>query len=200
MTSLYFVRHAEPDHFWEDDRTRPLTAEGMADSVKVTEFLRNIKVDCFISSPYKRSFDTIKGSASEKDLPILTDERLIERRNGPLSNVYGMYQKRWGNFTFAEEGGESIGMVQTRNIEALFEILRKHDGENVVVGTHGTALSAIQNYFEPSYGCDNFLRMIDFMPYILRMDFEGTSFIGKEELLIIKKKYNGGQRPDRKET
>lgn len=28
MTKVYFVRHAQPDFGWEDDRTRPLTAEG----------------------------------------------------------------------------------------------------------------------------------------------------------------------------
>ena len=198
MTSLYFVRHAEPDHFWEDDRTRPLTEEGKEDSKQVTEFLRDVRIDSFISSPYVRSFDTIKGSAAENGLPITTDERLIERRNGPQSNVYGMYQKRWSDFSFVEEGGESIGTVQKRNIEAVFDILRDHDGENVVVGTHGPALSTRQNYFNPSYGCDDFLRMIDFMPYILRMDFEETRFVGKEELLIIKKEFHGKARPDRK--
>ena len=198
MTSIYFVRHAEPNHFWEDDRTRPLTEEGKEDSKQVTVFFRDVRIDSFISSPYVRSFDTIKGSAAEKGLPITTDERLIERRNGPQSNVYGMYQKRWSDFSFVEEGGESIGTVQKRNIEAVFDILRDHDGENVVVGTHGTALSTIQNYFNPSYGCDDFLRIIDFMPYILRMDFEETRFVGKEELLIIKKEFHGKARPDRK--
>lgn len=200
MTSLYFVRHAEPDHFWEDDRTRPLTAEGRADSVKVTEYLRNIRVDSFISSPYIRSYDTVKGSAAEKGMPITTDERLRERKNGQGSNVFGMYQKRWSDFSFVEEGGEPIGTVQKRNIEAVFNILKDHDGENVIVGTHGTALSTIQNYFDSSYGCDDFLRMLDFMPYILRMDFEGTRLVGKEELLIIKKEFSGKTRPDRKAT
>ena len=28
MTKVYFVRHAKPQHDWEDDRTRPLTEEG----------------------------------------------------------------------------------------------------------------------------------------------------------------------------
>ena len=51
MTSLYFVRHAQPVHGWEDDRTRPLTEEGVADSGKVAEVLRNINIDFFYSSP-----------------------------------------------------------------------------------------------------------------------------------------------------
>ena len=28
MTRIYFVRHAQPEHSWEDDRTRPLSEEG----------------------------------------------------------------------------------------------------------------------------------------------------------------------------
>ena len=33
MTRVYFVRHAQPEHDWEEDRTRPLTEEGKKDSV-----------------------------------------------------------------------------------------------------------------------------------------------------------------------
>ena len=39
MTKVYFVRHAQPEHDWEEDRTRPLTEEGKKDSVVVLEFL-----------------------------------------------------------------------------------------------------------------------------------------------------------------
>ena len=28
MTRVYFVRHAQPEHDWEEDRTRPLTEKG----------------------------------------------------------------------------------------------------------------------------------------------------------------------------
>ena len=55
MTRVYFVRHAQPDHDWEEDRTRPLTEEGKKDSVVVLEFLSNKKIDAFYCSPYKRS-------------------------------------------------------------------------------------------------------------------------------------------------
>ena len=33
MTRVYFVRHAQPEHDWEEERTRPLTEEGKKDSV-----------------------------------------------------------------------------------------------------------------------------------------------------------------------
>ena len=89
-------------------------------------------------------------------------------------------------------------MVQKRNMEAVIEILQSHVDKKVVIGTHGTALSTIQNYYDPSFCCNDFLRMIDFMPYILRMDFEGMRLIGKQELLIVKKAFSGSVRADRR--
>ena len=101
-----------------------------------------------------------------------------------------MFKKRWSDKTFAEPEGESIGAVQKRNIEALFEILDKNKDKTVVIGTHGTALSSIFNYFEPSFNCDDFLRIIDFMPYIVRLDFDGRTLLAKTEEMYIKKEFN----------
>jgi len=198
MTHIYFVRHSQPEHEWTDDRTRPLTQEGIFDSKKVTTFFENIPINCFLSSPYKRSVDTILESAIMHNLKIKTDERFREREKGYDGNINGMFQKRWSDFDFHEEGGESLNMVQVRNVEAIMEILRDHIDENIVIGTHGTALSTILNYFEPSYSCDSFLRIIDFMPYIIRLDFDGKTYISKEELLIVEKEFQGSKRADKK--
>jgi len=198
MTSIYFVRHSQPEHSWEDDRTRPLTQEGTEDSQKVTEFLSKTNANFYISSPYKRSIDTIKGCSTVHQINILTDERFREREKGLEGNDFGMFQKRWNDFDFHEEGGESLNMVQKRNVEALLEVLKENRRKNIIVGTHGTALSTILNHFEPSFCCDDFLRIIDFMPYIIRLDFEGINYVGKEELLIIKKEFQGKNRADKR--
>ncbi|MDD7793065.1 histidine phosphatase family protein [Clostridium sp. 'White wine YQ'] len=191
MTSIYFIRHAQPDHDWEEDGTRPLSDEGMNDSKRVTEFFREMEIEYYISSPYKRSIDTIKESADGHGISIALDERLRERESGLCGNNMEMFKRRWENLDFHEECGESLKMVQERNIKAIFEILINYKDANIVIGTHGTALSTILNYFEPAYCCDDFLRMIDFMPYIIRLDFDGINYIGKEELLIVKKEFKG---------
>lgn len=198
MTRVYFVRHAQPIHTWEEDRTRPLTKEGLEDSKKVTELFSNISIDNYISSPYKRSFDTISESAKARHIDIHTDERLREREKGLEGNNFGMFHNRWNDFDFHEEGGESLHMVQRRNIEALLEILNDYNGKSIVIGTHGTALSTILNHFEPSFCCDDFVRIIDYMPYVIRLDFDGLNCIGKEELLIIDKEYFGKNRADKR--
>lgn len=190
MTKVFFVRHAQPIYTWKDDRTRPLTDEGLNDSKQVTEKLKTAEIDCLYSSPYKRSFDTISDCAAFYGMQIITDERLRERQCGDKGNAgLELLRKRWVNFDFHEEGGECLKSVQNRNIAVLSDILVNEADNNIVVGTHGTALSTILNYYDSTFGCDDFLRIIDYTPYIIRLDFNGYECIGKEEMLIIEKKF-----------
>jgi len=197
LTKIYFVRHAQPVHDWENDSTRPLTDEGISDSKKVTELLKTAEINCFYSSPYKRSVDTILESSLFYGADIITDERLRERQKGDGGNNYGMFQKRWADFSYCEEGGESLGEVQARNIEAFIKILTNQKDKNIAIGTHGTALSTILNYYNPEFGCEDFLRIIDYMPYIIRLDFNGLKYLGNQELLIIEKEFLGKARADK---
>lgn len=189
MTTIYFVRHCKPDGTITDDRNRPLTDEGLEDAIKVAEILKDKNIDVFISSPYKRSYDSIKQAADFYKLPIETDERLRERKAGKGGNNHEMFKKRWADFSFVEEDGEPIGAVQKRNIEALEEILERYDGKNIVIGTHGTALSSIINYYDKNFDGESFLQIIDFMPWILKMEFDGKRFLSKEEVFHIYKEY-----------
>ena len=189
MTKIYFVRHAQPEHAWEDDRTRPLTGEGKKDSAIVLEFLKDKHIDAFYSSPYKRSMDTIADSADFFGKDIITDEDLREREKGENGNNQGMFRKRWDDHDYHEEGGESIAMVQKRNMRALTEILRDNIDKEVVVGTHGTALSTILNFYDKSFGFDDFLRIVDRMPYIIELDFEGDELVGKVEHCYVLKEF-----------
>ena len=189
MTKIYFVRHAQPEHAWEDDRTRPLTGEGKKDSAIVFEFLKDKHIDAFYSSPYKRSVYTIADSADFFGKDIITDEDLREREKGENGNNHGMFHKRWADHNYHEEGGESIAMVQKRNMRALTEILRDNIDKEVVVGTHGTALSTILNFYDKSFGCDDFLRIVDRMPYVIELDFEGDKLVGKVEHCYVLKEF-----------
>ncbi len=203
MTHIYFVRHAQPDHSWVEDRTRPLTEAGVEDSRQVVDALKNIKLDYATSSPYKRSMDTILACVEDHGLELHTDERFRERESGLNARKYENIKKRWENKEFHEEGGESLNMLQKRNVEALMELLCNHEGENMIIGTHGAALSSILNYYNPEFKCEDFLRFIDYMPYIIRLDFDGMRYLGQEEILILEKEYIpakiiGGESNERK--
>ena len=118
MTTIYFVRHCKPDGKIQDDRNRPLTEEGLEDSNKVAEILKDKKIDVFISSPYKRSHDSIKKAADSYGMTIQTDERLRERKAGENGNNHEMFKKRWADFSYHEEGGESLGYEKIHPVKS----------------------------------------------------------------------------------
>jgi 2,3-bisphosphoglycerate-dependent phosphoglycerate mutase len=183
-TTVIFVRHAK-SCYGEDDRIRPLSDEGLIDRQIVVETLKGRQIDCFYSSPYRRSIDTIQTAADHFGMPIHTDERFRERAAGSWDDTW--LRKRWADFTCAEEGGECLQSVQKRNIEALEELLQVHEGKTIVIGTHGTALSTILNYFDDSFGLEDFLRIVSWMPYIVELTFEGKMLVSKTELAWVEK-------------
>jgi len=187
LTKVYFVRHAQPLHSFADDRTRPLTEEGFSDAQVVFDFFKNMNIDVFYSSPYKRSIDTITSTADFLGKIIITDERLRERESGPGGNNIAILQMRWSDHDYHEDDGESIAMVQIRNIDALNCILEENKNRTVVIGTHGTALSTILNYYDNNFEFADFMRIIDWMPYVLELDFDGTELVSIQEHVHLEK-------------
>lgn len=189
MTRVYFVRHAKPDKTVHDDASRPLTDEGLADSEKVTDCLKDKGIDLLMSSPYKRSMDTIGGLARELKMDIATDYDFREREAGSWhgDNFLKYIEAQWADFNYHIEDGECLASVQQRNIRALKKVLTAHKDKTIVIATHGTALSTIINYYKSEYDFHSFMRILNFMPYVIKMEFDGENFIGMSEELIIEK-------------
>ena len=72
---------------------------------------------------------------------------------------------------------------------ALREILAANVGRNIVIGTHGTALSSILNFYNPKFNCDDFLRIVDWMPYLIELDFEGENCVAMKEHAYVEKAF-----------
>lgn len=192
MTTVFFIRHAQSDRFVMDDRTRPLTDEGMNDTKKITEVLINSKISHIVSSPYTRTIQTVTDLSEKLGVGIETDEDFRERNAGKWhgENFIEFIKSQWSDFNYHILDGECLADVQKRNIKALKNTLNKYKNETIAIATHGTALSTIINYYNPDFNFESFMRIIDYMPYIVKMifddDFNCLSF---EEILIIEKKY-----------
>ncbi len=189
MTRIYFVRHAQPDSGVKDDRTRPLTEVGLRDTKEVTAFLCSKNLHFLMSSPYKRSMDTIKDLAFTLHMAIHTDEDFREREIGIgyLGDPDQYIRNMWADFNFKAEGAECLAEVQERNLRGLRKVLAAHNGENIVIATHGTALSSILNYYDPEFQAEAFFRLLLFRPYVIRLDFEGELCVGITEELLIER-------------
>lgn len=189
MTRIFFVRHAQSDHSQGNEKTRPLTKEGVKDAEKVLDFFKTKEISNFYSSPYRRSIQTIAPTAHYFHKEILLDDRLRERQSGPNGNTHALFKKRWDDKNFHEDGGESIFMLQKRNIAALSDILKDNEGKSVIIATHGTALSSILHYFDNRFAYHSFIRILDWMPYLIELDFNGQDYLKRIEHLYIPRPY-----------
>ena len=195
MTTVYFVRHAESDASFRDQRTRPLTEKGLVDRKLVTEFLRDKNVDAIISSPYKRAIDTLSDFANNNGFEIELVEDFRER-DGDSGLAWGKgdimsdtklsdVKRQWSDFSYTYSDGECYAKVQTRNIAALNDILIRYRNKTIVVGTHGISLSTIINYYDSTYGFDDFMEMVYITPWVVRMYFKETGYLEMEKINLF---------------
>ena len=174
MTTVYFVRHAEPNYMNHDDMSRELTEKGIADSKLVTQFLADKNVDIVFSSPYKRAIDTIRDFAESSGLEINLENDFRERKVDSvwIEDFVSFCKAQWMNFDYKLLDGESLQEVQTRNILALNHVLGEHRNKTIIIGTHGTALSTIINFYDKRFGYDHFQKIQGLMPWIVRFTFQ----------------------------
>lgn len=174
MTTVYFVRHAQPNYDNHDDLSRELTPKGLRDRELVTQFLMDKRIDAVLSSPYKRAVDTVAGFAEAAHLEIETVEDFRERRvdSGWIADFEEFCRRQWADFDYKLSDGETLNEVQRRNIRALNAVLARYDGKNIVIGSHGTALSVVINHFDRSFGYAQFQQIRNLMPWVVRFAFE----------------------------
>lgn len=179
MTKVYFVRHCEPNYNNRDDVSRELTAKGMADRELVTQFLSDKNITVVLSSPYKRAVDTVAHFAESKDLNIEIVDDFRERRVDSvwIEDFVAFSKAQWDDFDYKLSDGESLNEVQVRNISALKKMLEKYKDKNIAIGTHGTALSTIINYFDNTFGYEDFEKIRTIMPWIVEMTFQNENCI-----------------------
>jgi 2,3-bisphosphoglycerate-dependent phosphoglycerate mutase len=183
MTTVYFIRHAQANNTVRDGRIRPLTEKGMRDRILVTEFLRDKNIDVVLSSPFKRAIDTIADFAEKNNSEVEIIEDFRERRSDIdfTKETFGFdtfMERQWADFNYTYSDGECLAEVQNRNIAALSSVLDKYKDKTIAIGTHGTALSTIINYYDQTYGFTDFMAMVDMLPWVVKMKFDGANIVG----------------------
>ena len=183
MTTVYFIRHAQADNANRDGRNRSLTEKGLADRKLVTAFLQDKDIDIVMSSPFRRAVDTVANFAAKNGFEIEIVEDFRERKSDidlTKENIGfdAFMERQWTDFNYTYSDGECLAAVQKRNITALNDVLRKHKDKNIVIGTHGTALSTIINYYDRTYGFADFMAMVNILPWVVKMKFDGENIVG----------------------
>jgi 2,3-bisphosphoglycerate-dependent phosphoglycerate mutase len=95
-------------------------------------------------------------------------------------DAFSMHQ--WEDFTYKLSDGECLQAVQQRNMEALHLALEKYKDKNIIVGSHGTAIGTVINYFDNSFLYAGFQRIQYKMPWVVEFSFdENTNLIYMKE-------------------
>ncbi|NUU59152.1 histidine phosphatase family protein [Paenibacillus agri] len=176
-TFIYMVRHGEsPKVDGGNERTRGLTLKGESDAQIVAELLNVEGINTFISSPYKRAILTIEGLAQSLGKEVIIIEELKEivflGDNKILSNkeVYPLVKKMFSEPDFLLPGGESFMNCRNRVVPIFENIIRKYEGQKIVIGTHGVVMTMMMEYFDPQFGLDFLLKTSK--PDVYKLEFD----------------------------
>lgn len=143
MPRLLLVRHATsvpPAQDGPGEYERPLSALGRQQAqALVTELVAHSPTRV-LSSPYRRSVDTVAPTARALGLDVETREALREWRSGigatPEWKTH--YRHCWERPESAAVGGETHLALERRAVAALHDIARESPAESVtIVGSHG---------------------------------------------------------------
>ncbi len=137
------------------------------------------------SSPYVRAMDTVRPLARHAGKEIIPCKNFRERAIGTWIDDFLAYaHTQWNDFDHKTEHGESLKEVQERNMAEVNCLLHRHENATIIIGTHGTALSTIRNYYDAQFGFQQFLAMVNIMPYVVKMTFEKNALKSIEDLSI----------------
>ena len=156
---LYIIRHGKTD--WNNERKLqgrtdiPLNEEGIEMARRARDEYRNVSFDICYCSPLKRARQTADILLEGRDIPIITDDRLLEMSFGiyeGMANGYDdpdLYVSRLfrdpAGFTERLEGGESLDDLFERTGDFLESIVKPllSQNKNVLIVGHGAMNSSI---------------------------------------------------------
>lgn len=160
MTHLVLVRHGETDWNaegrYQGQSNVPLNANGLAQAEALAQSLRGERFDAIYTSDLARAAQTAEVLAAMTGAPIHRDPRLREIDQGEwegllLAEIEARYaeafqRRRHDPLSTHPPGGETVGQVRRRVLEAIREICRIHPAGNVAIVSHGLAIALVKVY------------------------------------------------------
>jgi 2,3-bisphosphoglycerate-dependent phosphoglycerate mutase len=184
LSEVVLVRHATPfvpERGGPDDYHRSLTDGGFEQAVRLTAELVAMRPVAVLSSPYLRAVQTVEPTARALGMAVRTRQDLREWDSGfePGPDFVRHHADSWADPQFARPGGESLQQLSHRAITALVSVARKHAGQTVIIGSHGTFISRALIGFGVELDWRPFSRAMP-MPAIYRLSVseQGTQATG----------------------
>lgn len=159
MTTVVLVRHGLTDAVgtWMNGALPgvPLNAVGLAQAAALPARLAALPIAAIYASPFLRTQQTAAPLAAARGLSVQDEPRLREVGFGRWEGVRFDALRddpHWRHYnvvrsvTRPPDGGETLVEVQARAVAALLDVVARHDGETVVLVSHGDTLRALLQY------------------------------------------------------
>ena len=157
MTRIFIIRHAEAEgnlfrrvQGWHDGK---ITPRGMRQIAALAGRFKDERIDALYSSDLSRTVTTATAITKYHDIALNIEPQLREVCMGEWENMtWGDVEKRspeqLANFSsdpdnWHVEGSESFQHLGDRMLEAVLRLGRKHDGQTIVLVSHGMAIRSL---------------------------------------------------------
>lgn len=156
---LYIMRHGKTEwnsrHKLQGRTDIPLNEEGIIMAEKACEKYKNIHFDICYCSPLIRAKQTAEIVLKGRNIPIITDDRLLEMSFGIYEGIENSFQipdcainvlfKEPIKYTSPPKGAESLEDLFSRTGEFLKEVItpKLEAEEDILIVGHGAMNSSI---------------------------------------------------------
>ena len=157
MTSIYLIRHTQAEgnlyRMMQGHWDGHVTKNGLRQIDALAERFRDVHLDAVYSSDLSRAVETAEAVTRYNNLPIIKDSRIREINLGPweqefFGNLVESEYESIKTFMFDSEnwyheGAETFSDVKKRAYNALEDIAKRHDGQDIAVVSHGVTIRCL---------------------------------------------------------
>ena len=152
-TTVYLARHGQtPPCQAGGLRGRadpPLNEAGWRQARRLGGLLGARRLTAVVASPLHRAMETAEPAAERAGLPVVKDQRLVDRDYGPSTGVSkDEVVARWGSVDDAP-GVERAATVRERALSGLNDIARRYLGGTVMVVSHDAVNRQVLSALDP---------------------------------------------------
>jgi probable phosphoglycerate mutase len=149
VVTLILARHGETDWnrdgIWQGQGDPPLNDVGHRQATELAESLADVEIDALYSSDLRRAYETAEIISRAKGLTITADPGLREMDVGSWSGLTSPeIEQRFPGASYHD--GEPREAFHARAVGALERIARAHEGQRVLIVTHGGVVRALQRH------------------------------------------------------
>ncbi|WLV25339.1 histidine phosphatase family protein [Aciduricibacillus chroicocephali] len=172
--NIYIIRHCKAKGQYPEAE---LTEAGQEQAKELAAFLKDIKIERIISSPYLRAKQTIAPFAEAESIEVEIDSRLAERTLDPnaVPDWLQWMKDSFKDLEIRDVGGES-GKEATERIAGVIHDIVAGDVENTAVVTHGGMTTLLLRQYDEGIGFDQWKALSNPDVYVLTVSDEEVRY------------------------